>query len=202
MLSTQQLETIIEGIDQSGLRLPDLRDDLLDHLCCIVEEEMQQGADFEAAYQHALSRLCPNGADEIERETIFLLNIQKIIRMKKLTYGVGLLASISVSIGYFLVLMNWPIGTEIFNYGFLALVLVFVPLLAYEQLKKSQDRLMYERMKLILGFSSAFIAGIGVAFKLMHLMGAGVLFGLGVALFAFGFLPFLFFSLYKKSLQA
>jgi len=202
MLNPQQLETIIEGIDQSRLHLPDLRDDLLDHLCCIVEEQMREGADFHEAYQLALLRLCPNGADEIERETIFLLNIQKILRMKKLKYGIGLLASISVSVGYFLVLMNWPIGREIFNYGFLTLVLVFVPMLAYEQLQKSSDKVFHERMKLILGFSSAIIAGIGVAFKLMHLMGAGVLFGLGVALFAFGFLPFLFFSLYKKSLQA
>jgi hypothetical protein len=201
MLNPQQLDTIIERIDHSGFRLPDLRDDLLDHLCCIVEEEMESGTSFETACQIAMERLCPNGPGEIERETIFLLNIQKILRMKKFTYAIGLLASISVSIGYFMVLMRWPVGPEIFNYGFLALVLVFVPLLAYEQLQKSRDSQMYERMKLILGFSSAIIAGIGVAFKLMHLMGAGVLFGVGTLLFAFGFLPFLFFSLYKKSAQ-
>jgi hypothetical protein len=202
MLNPQQLDTIIAGVDESELSMQELRDDLLDHLCCIVEEEMQAGTDFNSAYQLALDRLCPNGAREIERDTIFLLNVQKIIRMKKLTYIIGLVASISVSIGYFLVLMNWPIGREIFNYGFLSLVLVFVPMLAYEQLQKSSDKVFHERMKLILGFSSALIAGIGVTFKLLHLMGAGVLFGLGTILFAFGFLPFLFFSLYKKSLQA
>lgn len=200
MLTDQNLETIVEEIDLSGLQMQELKDDLLDHFCCIVEEEMQEGADFEEAYLLARQRLCPRGAGEIERETIFLLNIHKILRMKKFTYGIGLLSSICVSIGYFFTLMRWPSGGQIFNYGFLALVLVFVPLLAYEQLRKSSDRVFYEKMKLILGFSSAVVAGVGVAFKLMHLMGAGVLFGVGALLFAFGFLPFLFFSLYKKSL--
>lgn len=200
-LTEEQVDSIREHIEQSGLTLESLKEDLLDHLCCVVEYEMKQGLGFEDAYDQALTQVCPNGLNEIQRETLFLLNFTKIMRMKKIMYTIGLLASISVSIGWFMLLLHMPGGRELFNYGFLALVLIFVPMLAFDRYKVSVSQVLSERLKIILGFASAFLAGIGVVFKLLHLMGANVIFGLGVLLFAFGFLPFLFFRMYKRSVD-
>ncbi|MFP4291110.1 MAG: hypothetical protein ACLFQ0_05755 [Cyclobacteriaceae bacterium] len=202
MLSDEQVEIIRAMIDQSKLNMQELKDDLLDHLCCVVEYEMQQGLPFEKAAQKAFVRVCPNGLEEIQRETIFLLNIHKILRMKKFMYVIGLLASITVSIGYLFILMQWPGGGKLFNYGFLGLVLIFLPMLAIDRYKLYINQVLTEKLKMILGFSSAFITGLAAIFKLLHLQGAGVLLVVGILLFAFGFLPFQFFRMYKKSLES
>lgn len=200
-LSEEQVDYIREAIEQSGITLDSLKEDLLDHLCCVVEHEITKGLSFEEAYAKALHQVCPNGMGEIQRETIFLLNFTKIIRMKKFMYAIGLLASISVSIGWLMTLLHWPGGQNLFNYGFLALVLVFVPMLAFDRYKVNISQVLSERLKLILGFASAFLTGLGVVFKLLHLMGANIIFTLGVLLFAFGFLPFLFFRMYKNAVE-
>lgn len=200
-LSEEQVDYIRKAIEKSGITLDSLKEDLLDHLCCVVEYEIAKGLSFDEAYTKALEQVCPNGLDEIQRETLFLLNFTKIIRMKKLMYAIGLLASISVSIGWLMTLLHLPGGHNLFNYGFLALVLLFVPMLAFDRYKVNISQVLSERLKLILGFASAFLTGLGVVFKLLHLMGANVIFAVGVLLFAFGFLPFLFFRMYKSSVQ-
>jgi hypothetical protein len=50
------------------------------------------------------------------------------------------------------------------------------------------------------GVTSSVSVGISLLFKLWHLQGADHLLAGGVLLFAFGFLPLLFFSLYKRAL--
>lgn len=123
------------------------------------------------------------------------------MRRKQITYIIGLLASIVVSISYLLIMLRWPVGRSIFNYAFLVLVLVFVPLMGYDYYQTNIVKNPKQKLKITLGFSSAFISGIGVAFKLLHLVGANVLFGVGVLLFAIGFLPLMFYRLYQNSAQ-
>ena len=57
------------------------------------------------------------------------------------------------------------------------------------------------KFRFIAGMTAAVLVGLSVVFKLFHLMGANILLILGVFTFAFGYLPFLFFSLYKKSVS-
>ncbi|MDF9798569.1 hypothetical protein OKW21_003832 [Catalinimonas alkaloidigena] len=121
--------------------------------------------------------------------------------MKKIMYAIGLLSSMSVSIGYLFIILHWPGGLNMFNYGILAFVLIFLPLLAIDRYKVNISQALPEKIRLILGFSSAFLTGFSVVFKLLHLQGATILMILGAVLFAFGFLPFLFFNMYKKSVE-
>lgn len=200
-LTDEQIAAIQDNIEEAGITLDSLKEDLLDHICCVIEHEMKQGEGFEEAYARAIYQLSPKGLDKIQGETLFLLNFNKIIRMKKVMYAIGLLSSICVAIGWFMLLLHLPGARPLFNYGFLALVLIFVPMLAFDRYKVSISQALSERLKIILGFASAFLTGLGVIFKMLHLMGANVIFGVGVIVFAFGFLPFLFFRMYKRSIE-
>ena len=82
-VSSEQITHIHEVIDQSSINIETLKDDLLDHLCCVVEVKMTNGIEFEISLKEALDELAPDGLNTIQRETIFLLNSTKIIFMKK-----------------------------------------------------------------------------------------------------------------------
>lgn len=161
---------------------------------------MQKGASFPVAYAQALRKICPNGLDEIQQETVLLLTAKKATVMKKLVYLFGLLTSISISIGWLFKLMDWPGGGDLFTYGFLGFVLIFLPLLAIDRYKLVFSQRLGEKLTIILGFGSAVLTGLAVSFKLLHLQGASILIIIGAVLFSFGFLPLFFFRLYRKTL--
>ena len=201
MLKDEQLEQIRQDIERSNLSIPMVKDDLLDHFCCTVESKMGEGHTFESAYHSAWKKICPNGLDEIQEETLYLLNAPKIIIMKKVMYSIGLIASICISLGWLFKTLDWLGGDQLFVYGFLGLVFIFLPMLAIDRYRASVGRAMSEKLKIVLGFSSAIITGLSVIFKLMHLQGASIMLILGMLLFSFGFLPFLFFAEYRKAIR-
>src|SRR5688572_300979 len=98
-LSPEQVNIIRELVEKGGIKFELLKEDVIDHLCCVVESELDRKKSFEVAVQEAVAELAPDGLEEIQRETVFLLNSTKIIRMKKIMYGIGLLSAISFVLG-------------------------------------------------------------------------------------------------------
>lgn len=201
MLSDEQLEIVWQDIEKSGVSIQSLQDDLLDHMCCFIECKLEEGASFEDAYALAQQQVCPNGLQEIQEETLYLLNSNRIIAMKKIMYAIGLVSSIGISIGWLSKLLYWPIGGELFTYSFLGFAFLFLPMLAFDRYKIGMGKEPSEKLRTILGFASALITGFAVAFKILHLQGANVMLVVGIFLFTFGFLPFLFFRMYKKAIS-
>ena len=200
-LSLDQIAIIRRYVDQSAITIDSLKDDVLDHLCCVVEMKMESGKLFDNAVQESLIELAPDGLDEIQRETIFLLNPFKLIRMKKIMYAIGLITSISMTLGLTFKILHMPGADELFNFGFFGLTLVFLPMLTIDRLKRNLHRALSERLRLVMGFLSAVLIGSSVLFKIFHYQGAYVVLLVGICTFSFGFLPFLFFSMYKKSIS-
>ncbi|NJM31758.1 MAG: hypothetical protein HC848_01305 [Limnobacter sp.] len=73
-LSQAQTDIIKAIVLQGEVSVTTLHDDLVDHLCCVVEDQMGMGKSFETALAHALLDLAPAGIHHIQRETFFLLN--------------------------------------------------------------------------------------------------------------------------------
>jgi hypothetical protein len=199
-VSSEQIAHIEGVIEQSSITLETLKDDLLDHLCCVVEAKMTGGGEFEISLKEALHELAPEGLDVIQRETIFLLNSTKIMLMKKIMYSIGLITSISMTMGILAKLLRWPGSEELFTYGFGGFLLLFLPMLAIDRYKHNLSKSLSEKLRLGFGYLSAFLLVFSIAFKLFHLDGANLLLLSGMCVFSFGFLPFLFFNMYKKSL--
>ena len=120
--------------------------------------------------------------------------------MKKLMYLIGLLSAMSISVGLWFRFMRWPGADELMSYGFLSFTLLYLPMMLVDRFKAKIQSALSERLRLILGLASAVLVGTSVVFKLMHLQGADYLLISGALVFSFGFLPFLFFTMYKKSI--
>ena len=108
MIEAKYDELISERIKESNVNNKLLVDDLIDHFCCLVEIKMGKGASIEEAYHQAYQQTTPNGLDEIQKETIFLLNYNKLKLMKGFTYVTGYVFTLAWSIGVLFKLLHLP----------------------------------------------------------------------------------------------
>jgi hypothetical protein len=121
--------------------------------------------------------------------------------LKKITYSIGFLGAVTFTAGETFRLLHFAGASKLYIAGFLMVLLVFIPLLILDKYKDGFVGQGYERMKIILGGCASIIAGFSGLFKLMHLQGADILLLIGAFVFAVGFLPLYFYSMYKKSLN-
>jgi len=119
--------------------------------------------------------------------------------MKKLLYLIGFIGAATLAAGVTLKLLRMSGGNEFFTVGFIVLLLIFFPLLAFDRYKVAISKAISVRLKIVLGAIAAVITGLSGLFKVLHLQGAELLLMVGAFVFVFGFLPFLFFTMYKKS---
>lgn len=201
MIVEEYEERIIEEVNNSSLKNQALKDDLIDHFCCLVEIQMNKGASFEESLKNAYAQTAPNGLDEIQQETIFLLNYSKIMIMNRLTYTTGYLFALVSIIGIFFKLMQLPGAALLAIIGGSGFAFIFLPLLLINRYKTNANQILSERMKWILGVFSAILFMLAFYMKIFHLQGAAVMLGLSFLVFGFGFLPFQFFRMYKKSVD-
>jgi hypothetical protein len=199
MLSEEQFNFIKATVDNSSIRVEVVKDDLIDHFCCSVEHYMEEGLDFETAYQKTFEQVCPSGLNQIADELFIVVHLNKIVGMQKLKYSLGLLLSISISIGSLFKFMHWPGATILLLFGLTGFIILVLPLLAYESFKE-KDRSKLEKLKDALGFASIAIVSTGIIFKIGYFAGGTILLVIGTVLFTFGYLPFLFMDMYKKSI--
>lgn len=198
-LSREQIHKIEQSV-QSKITIISLGDDILDHLCCSVENKIALGRSFEQAVNESVRELAPDGLEEIERETILLITSKNII-MKKLIYLLGLLTTICWAVGFTFRILGWAGGVELSNFGFLTFAFVFLPMTIYNSYKQKVRRTLSEKLRMMFGFSSAVITAIAVFFKWSHYPGADILLLTGGMIFSFGFLPCLFHTMYVRSTQ-
>ncbi|TSE09794.1 hypothetical protein [Aquimarina algiphila] len=199
-LTSEQEDNIRDYVDKQGLKIQSLHDDIIDHLCCVIESQLGKGKQFDHLLEEAIRELAPNGLTDIEHKTFFLLNSKRILLMKKLMYLIGFIGSVTLTIGVTFKLLWYPGANVLLMTGFLALLLIFMPLYAFDRYKVAISKAISERMKIILGLTAAIITGLSVLFKIMHLQGTEILLLIGAFVFAIGYLPFFFFTMYKKSI--
>ena len=94
-LRTDELDQIQLYVDKSGLTIPEVRDDIVDHLCCIVENRIGEGNDFDTAFLAARGFISQNDIQQIQEDTIYFLTIKKQLIMIK---GIFITAYISAAL--------------------------------------------------------------------------------------------------------
>lgn len=197
-LSADQTNYVREYVDQNNIRIDTLRDDVLDHLCCSIEFKIAEGKSFEDSLREAVDELAPEGLTKLEYETMRLLESNNIL-MKRFMYFVGLATTIAMSMGFTFRILHLPGGFELLNYGFLAFALIFLPMITYNNFRMNVRRTLAEKLRIILGIVSALCTGVAVLFKMLHYPGVDPLLLAGTIIFSFGFLPFLFYTMYERS---
>jgi hypothetical protein len=202
MITDEQLDFIAGKVHESSIASKEVQDDLIDHFYCLIEEEIGRGNSFEVAYQKAFEQTTPNGFDEIQEEVFFILNFNKIMNMKRLTYITGFIFTLGLTAAVVFKLLHLPGAGVVLGVSSLGTTFVFVPMLLVSHLRAMKSQSGAEKAKWVAGTIGFMIFSVGIQMKMLHLAGAAVLLVVGGAIFALGCLPFLFYWLYKQSLEA
>jgi hypothetical protein len=71
-LTDGQVDYILADIRAHGIRLEGLQDNLVDHICILLEEKLQEGDDFETVYEAVIPMFYLHELYELEEEALFL----------------------------------------------------------------------------------------------------------------------------------
>ncbi|HTN44825.1 MAG TPA: hypothetical protein VL098_00650 [Flavipsychrobacter sp.] len=195
-LSEHQIDIIYERLRQDKLKSVKLEQDLFDHFCCYMEEQMLKGENFEASYSKAMNAISPNGIKEIEFELYFIMNFNKQLTMKKLIFLSSFISMFLLSTGLMFKTLNWFAANILLFLGFTILFMTMILLVIYAtQFLRHQTISFWLRS--IAGVTSIALIAIGFIFRALHFSGANIIYGLGTIILNFIFLPLFFYQLYK-----
>lgn len=206
-ITEEDIDFILDDLEKRGIKTESLRLNLLDHICILIENNLEEGADFNDFYSAAIKSFYKNELSELEVETNYLLYKNNII-MKKALIISGLCAAagfIAGSIGKIFLSRL----TDFFIFiGFSSFVLLFLPLVFIVLLKgfrSRNDLVIYGSgtLSVILYFICMMIKCVGFPSSNLHLglnnheTGWLIMWLMSLAIGAFVFVP----SYLKKGLR-
>jgi len=159
-LSDQQIDFILRDLQAGGIGTESLRYDLLDHICVIIEQNLNEDGDFEQFYRSVVKTFYRQELREIEKETALLLTMKHRLVLSRNLFFFLLFLIVG---GPF---VSWPVaglissgpaaGWQIpFHVWAPALVFSLFPVLVLLVLYLTPDRLdpvIPWRSKIVLGF--------------------------------------------------
>ena len=186
MLTEAHISVIEKDVVHARIFYSHLKEDLVDHICCDVESEMEQGYKFNDAYKMVQQRIGYRGLKKIQDDTFYL--IDKTYRIMKNTMkATGLIAPVLMGFGSLFKVFHWPGASVLLVLGFLTLCLVFLPTsvyVLYKETRSNKNVLTY-----LTGFIAAFAFALGVLFKVQHWPASGILLVVGEFMLIVLFLP-------------
>ncbi|MCK6650539.1 MAG: hypothetical protein L6Q66_12850, partial [Bacteroidia bacterium] len=197
-LTEEQIAFIENDIKIRGITSPDLSIDLLDHICCLIENELDEYRDFDAVYQDVLSRFGEKGLKEIQLETNRLLTFKHYYIMNSTMKISGYVSSLLILSGAIFKFNHWPGASIMMVTGVFFLTVLFLPLLFILKFKSTAESNRSILLSTI-AFVSAIAISSGVLFRVMHWPGARILTVTGCALLVLGYLPVYLLSVYKNT---
>jgi len=197
-LTEEQIAFIENDIKVRGITSPDLSIDLLDHICCLIENKLDEYRNFDTVYQETILLFGKNGLKEIQDETNRLLTFKHYYTMNKTMKISGYVSSLMILFGAYLKFQHWPGASVLMVFGVFFFTVLFLPLLFILKFKSSAENNRSVVLSIIAGVASLMLC-FGVLFKLMHWPYAQPLTIAGAVLLIFGYLPIYFISVYKNT---
>lgn len=196
-LSKDQVDFILEDVRRNGIKTEELQLSLLDHICCVIENEMSPDKSFDEFYRSVLPRFFKKDLKEIQEETDLLLTFKHYYAMKKVMLRSGLFSTITFVLGAILKILHLP-GANIFMlFGIVIMSFVFLPIFFVIKSKEVKEK----KTTAVIGSGVLFgiLFCISVLFKMLHWPGANVLWLSALGVLFFLFLPIFFFSGIRNS---
>jgi hypothetical protein len=175
LLSQQELEKIKNRVAIAQVDNPSLTIDLVDHICCMIEERVGYGINLRIAEDEVLKELGEVQLKAIGIETKLLT--QNKFTMKKRTKIIGLVAIILMFAGFAMKMLHLQGAGVTWGVGVLTAVFGFTLFLTLD--KFSYEKSSLGKINSVLGYlgAAAYLMGIGfnvLKFPLSYiLMGAG-----------------------------
>ena len=195
-ITDEQVDFILDDIRRNGIEMEDLQLNLLDHICCIIEQNLEADGDFEGFYRQTVQQFYKKELREIEAETIQLLTFKNYYAMRKTMIVSGLVSVMAFVTGSLFKWMHWPGAGVLLVLGIGIFSFLFLPLMLTLKIKESGSK----RDKLVV--TSATITGLlycmACLFTIQHWPGANVLWFSTVIVSFFVMIPIYFFTGIRK----
>ena len=190
------MDRIKADLVNRGLTYDRLLDDILDHVCCMVEEQMVAGEDFELSYKRVLNTIGNKRLPEIQHQTLLLLN-KNFQRMKNLTYLFGLSAALVAILGAFFKRMHWPGAGILITAGIVLVIFVFLPLYFWINYREQAEK--KNPLYAIVGYLTLTSLLAGAIFKIQHWPGAGHIIEASLVILIIGFIPLYVVNVFQRA---
>ena len=194
-LKESQIEFILNDIEKKGIKTEDVRYNILDHVCCIIENEMKNDMNFNEFYRKTIVKFYKNELSELEEETQNLLIFKKYYVMKRTLKTTGIISIILIMIGVIFKSLHWPGAGVTIVLGLSFFSLVFIPLNIILKFKDNEEQ--NNRLIMTIGLLTASVSTIGVLFKIMHWPYANILMVSSLLVFTLIFIPIYFIVKYR-----
>lgn len=191
-ISDTQIDFILDDFRARGIKLVSLQQDLLDHVCCIIEQDLEEDGDFESFYFATIPKFYQKELGEIEEETINLLIHKNYYAMKKIMLASGSFSAATLSLGILFKFMHWAGAAALILVGIVVLSFVFLPLLFV--LKAKEKKQSRDKIVIALGALASISISLGILFKIMHWPFANILCISAIIIMVVLFLPIYFFN--------
>jgi len=198
-LNEQQVEQVLTHLRSKGIAMQSLQDDLLDHLCCMIEQRNDTKS-FDEVFKEVMLEFSADELRMVQKETNRLITLLKFKTMNTTLRISGLVSAISILTGSIFKIMHWPGANILFVIGMFLMAVLFLPLffaLRYKQAENENKHLLLSISGAIVGILTA----LGIWFKMMHWPGATFMLYSAIAILLLGYLPVYIFAVYRKSLN-
>ena len=108
-LSLHDIDQISHDISRQEITFSHLLEDLIDHVCCDVEYEMQKGLNFSEAYQQIKKKMGSRRLKEIQEETLYAVDT-KYRYMKNIMKISGVIGTIMLGFGVIFKIQHYPLA--------------------------------------------------------------------------------------------
>ncbi|UPT70791.1 MAG: hypothetical protein M0D53_17330 [Flavobacterium sp. JAD_PAG50586_2] len=191
-INDEQIDFILSDISARGIEMVGLQQDLLDHICCIIEHNLDDDGDFESFYDTTIKDFYRRDLKEIEEETINLLIHKNYYVMKKIMLASGGFSAALLTLGILFKFMHWPGALMLLFCGILVLSFIFLPLSFVLRAKEKKEK--KDKIVIGLGVLAAISLSLGVLFKVMHWPFANILCMVSLLIMILLFLPIYYLS--------
>lgn len=171
-LDLHNIERIARDVNRQEIVFSYLADELIDHICCDVESEMENGLTFQEAYSRVKQKFSARRLKEIQEETLYAIDTK--YRFMKNTMKIsGVAGTVLFGFAALFKIQHWAGAGIMLTLGAMILVFAFMPSALGVMWKETHNR-----NKLVLFISAFLSAGFfiaGVLFKIQHWNGSSVI---------------------------
>jgi hypothetical protein len=192
IIKDEHIDFILNDISNRGVVISDLKENILDHVCCIIEKEMPVDADFHAFYEEVIPRFFNNDLKEIQKETDYLLSSRYIDVLTIVLKISGFSSVVVLMLGMYYKLNHLQGTGLLLLIGVVLFSLIFLPVLILLKLKDKD--LKTNKLIVIVGFLLAFMASVSCLFKIMQWPWATLMREISTIVFLVLFVPLYYFS--------
>jgi len=161
-LNDQQIDFILSDLGQRGIRTESLRLNLLDHICILIEENLEENGDFYQYYTSVLPAFYKQELRELEEEAHLLMTMQRghlllsrnqfflllfaLLIGPFITYDIVWMVNTAIAIG------GWRLPFEIWGSTLIFALYPLLVLLVLFFTPEKFDPLIPRGSKILLGF--------------------------------------------------